>query len=175
MKIIDSYQHPDSEINTDPAVLTNLVNLNHQPVVPKVLDYVKTLLQQPVLVIHSGSWNLDIDAIYLEPVHHRPLHLDFHKNTKFIDHPFDPKIKKLLGQNPVNQVLFLHSPLTKYLTIQELTDFLDGFKYLTANRGTIIAVVNLLFLNFNRLNNTYRTMFDQLNATKIENDLIVCR
>lgn len=175
MKIINSYQHADAQLKSDIDILAKLAIHNHKPVHSDVLNYVKTLATGSTMVVHSGSWNYDIDAVYLESKNFQPLSLNFHPCTKFIDYPFNSMVEKLLFQNPVDCLLFLHSPLTKYRTIQQLDEFLKSFRNLVRPQGSIIAVIDLLFLNFNRLTTGYQDVIQQLDAVRIHNDLVVCR
>jgi hypothetical protein len=175
MKIINSYHHADAQLKSWSEIRQEFVIKNHRPITTESLDYVKNLIQGSVMIVHSGSWNFDIDAVYIEPKHYQQLSFNFHPNTKFVNYPFDHTVKKLLARHPVDRLLFLHSPLTKYLNSTQLIEFLDEFKYLLNSNGSIIAVIDLLFLNFNRLTTSYSDIACQLNAVKQDNDLIICR
>jgi len=175
MNIIDSYHHPDAKLKSKSTIHQRLIDRNHQTVSTVTLTHVKNLCQGSTVVVYSGSWNLNINAVYLEPKHYQQAKFNFHPNTKFVDYPFNPAVKKMLSNHPVDSVLFLHSPLTKYKTPTQLIEFLEDFRCMIKPQGSIIAVIELLFLNFNRLTNSYNDITKQLNAIKHGDELILCR
>ena len=158
MSVIESYI-------IDP-VLNDLVSLTSRyqymmyDVESDVINHVNNLLtNDKTVVMYSGSWRFDLDAVYLELKMMQDCNLQFHKSTLFVE-PMQPKLVNLTLKSirPKN-IAILHSDYwTAHQPVDQLLEKMDSLLQYVQPGGQVICTVPLIHLNFNRLTRTYQDL-----------------
>jgi len=147
-------------------VLNDLVSLTSRyqymmyDVESDVINHVNNLLtNDKTVVMYSGSWRFDLDAVYLELKMMQDCNLQFHKSTLFVE-PMQPKLVNLTLKSirPKN-IAILHSDYwTAHQPVDQLLEKMDSLLQYVQPGGQVICTVPLIHLNFNRLTRTYQDL-----------------
>jgi hypothetical protein len=125
-----------------------------------VINHVNNLLtNDKTVVMYSGSWRFDLDAVYLELKMMQDCNLQFHKSTLFVE-PMQPKLVNLTLKSirPKN-IAILHSDYwTAHQPVDQLLEKMDSLLQYVQPGGQVICTVPLIHLNFNRLTRTYQDL-----------------
>jgi len=130
------------------------------------------LLAGTTVVLNSGSFRFDIDAIYLEPKYLAQHDLTWHQNTLFINYENNMLLEYTLNKiNPTNIVILNSEIFIQYRSWSDIDTEIKKLKQFTTQ---IIVTVPKHRFDFNRLRYTYETIAEKLNATIVENTLLIC-
>lgn len=167
MKIV---QHP-SFLNS----LRHTHNLSFYPVSNTVTEHVKSLLRPgPTVILFSGGWQLDFDAIYLELNSFQTIDIpNIPKNTYFINPANTALIHKVLTDVGAQNALFLHSAMfCDYGYIGQLAEKIQ--QYLNSVPQVILTIPTIR-TNFNRLKYSCEDIAQQYSAEHIDDSFIIKR
>jgi len=157
MKIIDSIKNQC--LTNDVRLLTKFYQHAYPEFTNTVVDELSNKIQDNSLIIHSGSWRfMNSSGTFVEPKHYQNLNINFPKLVLFVDH------LQLLKQitKKYQQVLLIDSILTRYKTVEQIMNIVQEYH-------VNLTLINLDYLNFNRLTTTYDTVCKQLDGVLVEN------
>ena len=155
--------------------MTQHYNISVYPMSTTVNNHIKSLLQPGTTVIlYSGGWRLDFDAVYLELNNYQTLNIpNTPKKTYFIDPKNTALIHKVLCDIDAKNVLFLHSAwFCNYQSMDKLIASMDKFLIYGAQ---IILSVPAIRTDFNRLKYSCEDIAQQYSAEYVDDSFIIKR
>lgn len=158
MSVIESYI--TGPILNDIESLTSRYQYMMYDINPIVVNHVTNMLStEKTVVMYSGSWRFNLDAVYLELKMTKNCNLQFHKSTLFVE-PNNPKLVNLtLKSIAPKNIAVLHSDYwVAHLPVNHLLEKIDSLLKYTQPGGQVICTVPLIHLNFNRLTSTYQDL-----------------
>jgi hypothetical protein len=163
MKIIQNFKQV--KLVDDPKILTKFFNSQYNFVEQELIECVKLHLQPGnTVLVHSGSWRFDFVASSIEPSYLRELDFKFSKSTYFVDYHKEDLLIKLV--NKFSNAVFIDSPLTRYKTVIELTEFFKQFP-------TSVAAIRTDLMLYNRLTTTIDDLVEQLNGVTVGRFVVI--
>ena len=163
-------QHP-SFLNS----LRHTYNLSFYPISKTVTDHVKSLLRPgPTVVLFSGGWQLDFDAMYLELNSFQNVNIpNIPKNTFFVNPANTTLIHKVLADVGAENALFLHSAMfCDYQPVGQLVEKMEQYLNCVPQ---VILTIPVIRTDFNRLKYSCEDVAQQYYAEYVEDSFIIKR
>ena len=168
MPVIESYI-TDPVLN-DTVSMTSRYQHMMYDIESDVIKHVNNLLLvDKTVVMYSGSWRFNLDAVYLELKMMQNCNLQFHKSTLFVE-PMQPKLVNLtLKSIAPKSIAILHSDYwVAHQPVNQLLEKMDSLLKYVQPGGQVICTVPLIHLNFNRLTRTYQDLgFDLIGDSAV--------
>jgi hypothetical protein len=168
MSVIESYI-TDPQIN-DIVTLTSKYQHMMYDIGSDVIEHVNDLLLiGKTVIMYSGSWRFNLDAVYLELKMMQDCNLQFHKSTLFVE-TMQPKLVNLtLKSIAPKNIAILHSDYwIAHQPVNQLLEKMDSLLKYVQPGGQVICTVPLKHLNFNRLTRTYQDLgFDLIGDSAV--------
>lgn len=165
MKVVENYQGK-SIAHVSKTVLEDLITC-----------YIKELLApgQTVLMFSHGI-DIGVEAIYLEKDYLQSNStLEFPAGTCFINEKNLPAIGDFLNQVDCKNLLIVHHQRFKYQTVEVLNDIFSENIALMPDKCCLIGVVDMTFINFNRLTTSVPRLEHLLHGKLIGNNIVTHR
>jgi len=163
-----------SKINiVDPDFIADQYRSGLYDISDDVVFQVKSkLVPGTTVVLTSGSFRFDIDAVYLEPKYLSQCRLNWHQNTIFVNHENHTLLEYTLKKiNPAN-ILVLNTAI--FIQYRNWTSIDADIKRLKQFTSQIIVTIPIDRFDFNRLKYTNQSIAEKLNATIVKDTLLVC-
>jgi hypothetical protein len=172
MKILSSYS--DSIIKTTPDVLAERAERGVYPMSDQLINCVVEKFDGNAVILFSGSWRFNFNAMYIEHKGFQLAAKDFHANTLFVDPDnkflFDYTLQKLKPKT----LAILHSGIFfRYRKISDVMIDLNKLKTFIAPQGKIIATIPQNRIDFNRLTTPVSQLAKEISAECVEDSLII--
>jgi hypothetical protein len=162
-----------SKINiVDPTFVADQYRSSLYDISDEIVGWVKSkLVSGTTVILTSGSFRFDIDAIYLEPKYLSSYRLNWHQNTMFVNHENNTLIEYTLKKiNPAN-ILILNTGI--FIQYRNWTSIDADIKRLKQFTSQIIVTIPSDRFDFNRLRYTNQTIAEKLNATTMKDTLLI--
>jgi hypothetical protein len=172
MKILSSYS--DGTIKPTPAILAEIAERGVYPMSDQLINCVVDQFDSNAVMLFSGSWRFNLNAMYIEHKGLQSATKDFHANTLFVDPDnkflFDYTLQKLKPKT----LAILHSSIFfKYRKISDVMIDLHKLKTLIDPQGKIIATIPHNRIDFNRLTTPVSQLAKEISAECVEDSLII--
>lgn len=172
MKILSSYS--DSIIKTTPDILAERAERVVYPISDQLINCIVEKLDGNTVILFSGSWRLNFNAVYIEHKGFQSAAKDFHANTLFVDPEnkflFDYTLQKLKPKT----LAILHSSIFfRYRKISDVMINLNELKTYIDPQGKIIATVPHNRIDFNRLTTPVSQLVKEISAECVDDSLVI--
>lgn len=159
MKIVNTTKN--LTLTSDQEILTKFYLHQYQSL-DSMLPLLKKIIDVNTFILYSGSWRFkELDVHYLEPNYLKYSKIQFNKKTSFTDNL--DIIKN--SANKFKNVTIIDSILTRYKSIDEINSIIKNF-------NIKLAFINIDYIHFNRLSNSYDSLCKKFNGYRIENFIV---
>ena len=166
--------HQNATIKDTPSVVDARFIASVYPINNNILSCVKNcLLAGPTVVICSGSWRLDLDAIYIESKVFQATTISYPPKTYFTDLGNKHLISCVLDKMQPTNIAFVHSGFfTSYRKIQNIMQDIEW--YAQYGKQVIMSSPTNKF-DFNRLTTPLAQLAQDVGGFIVEDSIIVQR
>lgn len=142
------------------------------PISPNIINHVMSkTLPGSTAFLFSGSWRLNIDAVYLELRHFRNSDLCWHPRTLFVE-PQDPILYHYtLTKLKCNNLIVLHSDY--WCGHRPLENIVADLDFLHQFSDRVICSVPIKHTNFNKLIMSVEDLCQRYPGTSVYDDSII--
>ena len=161
--------------HTVSSKMTQYYNVSVYPMSTAIINYIKSLLLPgPTVILFSGGWRLDFDAMYLELNSFKTVDIPtIPKNTYFVNPTNTALIHKVLTDVGAQNALFLHSAMfCNYRSVEQLAENVQ--QYLNSVPQVILTIPTIR-TDFNRLKYSCEDIAQQYSAEYIDDSFIIKR
>jgi len=172
MKILSSYS--DSTIKTTPAILAERAERTVYPISDHLINSIVGKFDSNTVILFSGSWRFNFNAVYIEHKGFQLATKDFHTNTLFVDPNNRSLFEYTLQKLKPKTLAILHSgTFLKYRNISDVMINLNQLKTFIDPQGKIIATIPHNRIDFNRLTTPISQLAKEISAESVEDSLVI--
>ena len=147
---------------------------NVYPVSDTITDNIKNKLLPGVSVIlFSGGYRLDFDGIYIEPKMFKQAELPWQQGTIFIDPDDQHLLEYTLKKLNISNLIIVHS--TVFVKYRKLDVICQHIAHLKGFAKQVVVSIPINRMDFNRLRYSNKDIANNINATLVEDGIIICQ
>jgi hypothetical protein len=143
------------------------------PISADVLDYVKKIISKDTIVLFSGSPNLSIEGVCIEPSMFSHLSIKWKNNTIFVDPKNQSLLHYVIKKQKSKQLLILNSNI--FLQYRSWIDIQKDINVFTNIVNQVIVTIPVNRFDFNRLQFSNTEIATKLGGVIVEDTIVVCQ
>lgn len=143
------------------------------PISASVLSYVKKIVSEDLVILFSGSPNLPIEGICIEPNMFSHLDINWKNNTIFVNPTNQLLLQYVIKKQKSKQLLILNSNI--FLQYRSWIDIQKDINVFAKLVEQVIVTIPVNRFDFNRLQFTDTEIAAKLGGIIVEDTIVICQ